>query len=75
MYRAGPHTVAWGLGEARLHAGLHLLLLHQTAGSLVIAESFMTWQPELDKSFMQLWDEIQDGRLLVLLGAVSHEAT
>lgn len=72
MYRDELHMMAWGPDEARLHAGLHLLLLHQTAGSLVAAESFMTWQPELDKGFMQYWNEIQEGRLLVLLGAVSH---
>lgn len=72
MYRDELHTMAWGTEKARLHAGLHVLVLHQTTGSLVAAKSFMTWQPELDKALMQYWNEIQEERLLVLLGAVSH---
>lgn len=71
MYSDEQRLTVWGHEEVRLHAGLHLLLLHQTAGTFVAAEAFMTWQPELDKGFLQYWNEIQEGRLLVLLGAVS----
>nr|XP_053634850.1 LOW QUALITY PROTEIN: protein O-linked-mannose beta-1,2-N-acetylglucosaminyltransferase 1-like [Cherax quadricarinatus] len=61
--------VSWGWGPVRLHAGLHLITLHQVTGQLMTSHSHMTWQPTFDEGFLQVLADIQDGRLLVILGA------
>lgn len=71
MYSALNNTLSWGTGPVRLHAGLHLITLHQVTGQVMAADSYMTWQTTIDTLFLEALKETQDGRLLVILGAVS----
>lgn len=69
-YHLVNQTSMWGNGLARLHAGLHLVVLHQYTGRLMTAESFTTWQMTSDAAFLSAFHNIQDGRLILILGAV-----
>ncbi|KAG7178113.1 O-linked-mannose beta-1-2-N-acetylglucosaminyltransferase 1-like 8, partial [Homarus americanus] len=68
-YSVLNNTVSWGSGPVRLHAGLHLISLHQGTGQVMMADSYKTWQTTIDTIFLQALRKIQDGRLLVILGA------
>ncbi|KAK4317564.1 hypothetical protein Pmani_011368 [Petrolisthes manimaculis] len=68
-YQLVNKTTKWGSGMARLHAGLHLVVLHQYTGRLMAADSFTTWQMTSDTAFLSAFHNIQDGRLILILGA------
>ncbi|XP_045596272.2 protein O-linked-mannose beta-1,2-N-acetylglucosaminyltransferase 1 [Procambarus clarkii] len=69
IYTALNHTMAWGRGRARLHAGLHLITLNQDTGQVMAADSYMTWQPTSEGQFLAALHHTQRGRLLVIAGA------
>nr|XP_053634676.1 protein O-linked-mannose beta-1,2-N-acetylglucosaminyltransferase 1-like [Cherax quadricarinatus] len=69
VYSCLNKTMIWGNDHARLHAGLHLITLHQVTGQVMAAYSYMTWQPTSDTQFLEAVREMQDGRLLVIVGA------
>ncbi|XP_069187638.1 protein O-linked-mannose beta-1,2-N-acetylglucosaminyltransferase 1-like [Procambarus clarkii] len=69
VYTDLNHTDTLGDGPVRLHAGLHLVTLHQVTGRVMAAHSYMTWQVSLDKAFLKALADIQEGRLLVIMGA------
>ncbi|XP_045596267.2 protein O-linked-mannose beta-1,2-N-acetylglucosaminyltransferase 1-like [Procambarus clarkii] len=52
-----------------MSCGLHLVTLHPATGRVMAAHSYMTWQPALHKAFLEGLNDIQNGRLLVILGA------
>ncbi|XP_071518841.1 protein O-linked-mannose beta-1,2-N-acetylglucosaminyltransferase 1-like [Panulirus ornatus] len=62
-------TKIWKIGPVRLHAGIHLITLHQVTGQVMAANSYMTWQTGTDRQLLEDFQHIQDGRLLVILGA------
>lgn len=64
-------TMLWGGQRVRFHAGLHLVSLHPHTGHVTAANSFMTWQATSDTQFLQALRDLQDGRLLLVAGAVS----
>ncbi|KAG7161020.1 O-linked-mannose beta-1-2-N-acetylglucosaminyltransferase 1-like 34, partial [Homarus americanus] len=74
VYSAYNKTVPWAGITARLHAGLHLITLHQSTGQVMRATSYMTWQTNTDRQFIKDLEEIQDSRLLVILGAPDFTA-
>lgn len=63
-------TVQWGDKNKRYHAGLHLVVLHQYTGRLMTADLYTTWQMTSDAAFLSALNNIQDGRLILILGAV-----
>ncbi|XP_069187637.1 uncharacterized protein [Procambarus clarkii] len=69
VYTDLNNTDTWDKELVRLHAGLHLVTLHQVTGRVMAAHSFMTWQFSLDKAFLKALADIQEGRLLVIMGA------
>nr|XP_045596269.1 protein O-linked-mannose beta-1,2-N-acetylglucosaminyltransferase 1-like [Procambarus clarkii] len=69
VYTDLNNTDTLGDGPVRLHAGLHLVTLHQVTGRVMAAHSYMTWQFSLDKYFLKALADIQEGRLLVIMGA------
>nr|XP_045596268.1 protein O-linked-mannose beta-1,2-N-acetylglucosaminyltransferase 1-like [Procambarus clarkii] len=69
VYTDLNNTDTWDEELVRLHAGLHLVTLHQVTGRVMAAHSFMTWQFSLDKAFLKALADIQEGRLLVIMGA------
>lgn len=62
--------MAWGEGVIRLHAGVHLLTLHQQTGQLLSAATFLTWQPENSRQLLAALRDAGHGRLLFLLASV-----
>nr|XP_027230650.1 protein O-linked-mannose beta-1,2-N-acetylglucosaminyltransferase 1-like [Penaeus vannamei] len=69
VYSMLNKTRPWGNGTARLHAGIHLLTLHQFTGKVMRSDLYMTWQPTSEAQFLAEMNRIQDGRLLVIMGA------
>ncbi|KAK3859571.1 hypothetical protein Pcinc_034333 [Petrolisthes cinctipes] len=69
VYKCVNKTVQWGSKARRYHAGLHLVVLHQYTGRLMAADSFTTWQMTSDTAFLSALHNIQDGRLILILGA------
>ncbi|XP_042210079.1 uncharacterized protein LOC121857897 [Homarus americanus] len=69
VYSDLNNTMFWGSMKVRLHAGLHLITLHQVTGQVMTADSYMTWQATSDTQFISALKEIQNGRLLVIIGA------
>lgn len=70
VYQVVNRTMAWGEGEARLHAGVHLLTLNQRSGRLLLATTFLTWQPETSRLLVAALRDAGQGRLLLLLASV-----
>ncbi|XP_042888583.1 protein O-linked-mannose beta-1,2-N-acetylglucosaminyltransferase 1-like isoform X2 [Penaeus japonicus] len=69
VYSMLNKTRPWGTKTARLHAGIHLLTLHEFTGKVMRADLYMTWQPTSETQFLAELNQIQDGRLLVIMGA------
>ncbi|KAK4308555.1 hypothetical protein Pmani_019760 [Petrolisthes manimaculis] len=69
VYQCVNKTVQWGSKARRYHAGLHLVVLHQYTGRLMAADSFTTWQMTSDTVFLSAFHNIQNGRLILILGA------
>ncbi|XP_068206009.1 protein O-linked-mannose beta-1,2-N-acetylglucosaminyltransferase 1-like [Palaemon carinicauda] len=69
VYKMMNLTQPWGETTARLHAGVHLLILHQKSGAVMRIRNFYTWQPEIDLQLAMALHNVRRGRLIVLLGA------
>lgn len=72
VYSDLNRTMLWGKERIRFHAGLHLISLHPETGHVTAANSFMTWQVTSDTEFLKALRDHQDGRLLLVAGAVSR---
>lgn len=70
VYSDLNRTKLWGTGRVRFHAGLHLISLHPHTGHVTAANSFTTWQVTGDTEFLKALRDYQDGRLLLVAGAV-----
>ncbi|CAL4121125.1 unnamed protein product, partial [Meganyctiphanes norvegica] len=68
VYKDINRTMPWGKRRERLHAGVHVVILHQLTGALMRAESFMTWQPSNHLMLATMLKTINDGRLCLLIG-------
>ncbi|KAK7075878.1 hypothetical protein SK128_016410 [Halocaridina rubra] len=69
IYHMVNKTIPWGSTTARVHAGVHLIVLHQKSGLVLRRGNFLTWQPEVHKQLLQALMDIKRGRLLILLGS------
>ncbi|XP_042222329.1 protein O-linked-mannose beta-1,2-N-acetylglucosaminyltransferase 1-like [Homarus americanus] len=67
VYRLFNKTLPWADNLARLHAGVHLLTLHERSGQVMRAATYLTWQPENNRQLSQALNDARDGRLLLLL--------
>lgn len=70
VYSDLNRTMLWGKERVRMHAGLHLISLHPHTGHVTAANSFTTWQVTSDTQFLDALRDSQDGRLLLVAGAV-----
>ncbi|XP_064101826.1 protein O-linked-mannose beta-1,2-N-acetylglucosaminyltransferase 1-like [Macrobrachium nipponense] len=59
VYKMVNKTHPWGETTARLHAGIHLLILHQKSGAVMRTRNFYTWQPELDRQLSMALDDVR----------------
>lgn len=53
------------------HSGVHVLVVHESSGHLMMAQHFLTHQPAEHKRLQQCLATVQPGRVVALLGAVS----
>ncbi|XP_071542894.1 protein O-linked-mannose beta-1,2-N-acetylglucosaminyltransferase 1-like [Panulirus ornatus] len=67
VYRLENKTLEWEGKTVRLHAGVHLLTLHERSGKVMRAATYLTWQPENNRQLSQALQDARDGRLLLLL--------
>ncbi|KAK4317563.1 hypothetical protein Pmani_011367 [Petrolisthes manimaculis] len=69
VYESVNRTMVWLDGKLRLHAGVHLLTLHQWTGRVLRTANFLTWQPETSRQLAAALRDAGHGRLLLLLAS------
>ncbi|KAK3859569.1 hypothetical protein Pcinc_034331 [Petrolisthes cinctipes] len=69
VYESVNRTMVWLDGMYRLHAGVHLLTLHQWTGRVLRTANFLTWQPETSRQLAAALRDAGHGRLLLLLAS------
>ena len=60
-----------GTMTSRLHAGVHVVILRATDGRLMRAINYMTWQLATADQLAKEIRDINKGRIVILIGAVS----
>ena len=53
------------------HSGVHVLVVHESGGHLMMAHHFRTHQPAEHQRLRQCLSNVQPGRVMAVLGAVS----
>ncbi|XP_042888585.1 protein O-linked-mannose beta-1,2-N-acetylglucosaminyltransferase 1-like [Penaeus japonicus] len=69
VYRVVNKTVPWGAERARLHAGVHYVILNERSGQVMQAATFLTWQPEATRQLQDVVMSTRNGRVIVILAA------
>ncbi|XP_053634674.1 uncharacterized protein [Cherax quadricarinatus] len=70
VYKLVNKTLEQGK-NLRLHAGVHMMTLHQRSGKVMRATTYLTWQPENSRQLSQAITDATDGRLLLFLATVT----
>nr|XP_027230648.1 protein O-linked-mannose beta-1,2-N-acetylglucosaminyltransferase 1-like [Penaeus vannamei] len=66
-YRVINKTMPWGAGRARLHAGIHYVIMNERSGQVMRATTFFTWQPEATRQLQDVVRSTRNGRVIVIL--------
>lgn len=61
----------WGAGRARLHAGIHYVIMNERSGQVMRATTFFTWQPEATRQLQDVVRSTRNGRVIVILATVN----
>ncbi|XP_071542895.1 protein O-linked-mannose beta-1,2-N-acetylglucosaminyltransferase 1-like [Panulirus ornatus] len=69
IYSAHNNTRVWAGEVRRFHAGVHVVVLHELHSTVMLHDHFLTWQPAASKMLYKMVDSVQEGRIILLLGA------
>ncbi|KAG7178117.1 putative O-linked-mannose beta-1-2-N-acetylglucosaminyltransferase 1-like 2, partial [Homarus americanus] len=69
VYSAHNNTRMWAGEMKRFHAGVHVVVVHETRSIVMQEELFLTWQPSACRMLIRMIDAVQDGRIMIFLGA------
>ncbi|XP_045116726.1 protein O-linked-mannose beta-1,2-N-acetylglucosaminyltransferase 1-like [Portunus trituberculatus] len=62
----------WAGEQRRYHAGVHIIALHQSSGKMMQTRQFLTWQPTAHRMLAEALRALQEGRLVLVLGAPDY---
>lgn len=62
----------WGTERARLHAGIHYVIINERSGQVMRATTFLTWQPEATRQLQDVVTSTRNGRVIVILATVRN---